>query len=191
MSAQLRRAAVPLAWSGGYSPKPRLVLAPALPVGVAGEAEYGDVFLRESMTAESFVAAAGREGPFALAAGREIPVAAPALETAILRARYRVEFAPMARALDRPIETVVAEVGRVLATGDFEVGTRRGTRDIASEVKVTSWDEEEAALEFELAAAATGALFDLVAHLTAADRPEARTAFVTRTEVYVGDGGSD
>jgi radical SAM-linked protein len=185
MAAQLRRAAAPLAWSGGYSPKPRLALAPALPVGVGGEAEYGDVFLYEAMDPEDFVAEAGREGPFPLEAGREIPLAAPALETVLSRARYLVGFGPMARALGRRIEEVAAEVGRVLAEEKFIVETRRGTRDIGPELAVRSWDAGSATLEFDLGAAATGALFDLIAHLTGADRPGARTARVTRTRAYL------
>jgi hypothetical protein len=58
-------------------------------------------------------------------------------------------------------------------------------------LKVGSWNAGAAALEFDLGAAATGALFDLIAHLTGADRPGARTARVTRTRVQLIDDDSE
>jgi radical SAM-linked protein len=45
----LRRAEVPFATSGRFSPKPRLSFAPALPVGVRAESELLDIELRESI----------------------------------------------------------------------------------------------------------------------------------------------
>ncbi|HUU56835.1 MAG TPA: TIGR03936 family radical SAM-associated protein, partial [bacterium] len=186
--AQLRRAGVPLSWSGGYSPKPRLALAPALPVGVAGVAEFGDVVLREEVTADDFVGRVEGKGPFAVAAARGLPLGAPALEVSIRGARYRVEFGPMAESLGAPADALARTVDARLREAKLEVPTRRGVRDLAGAVEVKSWDAAAGVLELEVAAAATGALFDVVAHVAGASPRESRAARVTRTDVFLDEG---
>jgi radical SAM-linked protein len=182
---QLRRAGVPVSWSGGYSPKSRLVLAPALPVGVAAVAEFGDVVLREEVDAEDFVARVNEKGPFAVAAARDLALDADALEVSIRGARYRVEFAPMAAARGVPAEKSAAAVEGRLKEPDLKVATRRGERDLTGEVEVRSWDAASGVLELDVAAAATGAVFDVAAHLAGASSRESRAARVTRTRVFL------
>ncbi len=41
----LRRSGLPIAFTSGYSPRPRMSFSPALPLGVAAEAEYVEVSL--------------------------------------------------------------------------------------------------------------------------------------------------
>jgi radical SAM-linked protein len=45
----LRRAGIPIAYSQGYHPHPKMVFAAALPVGCTGDAEVMDVVLSEAM----------------------------------------------------------------------------------------------------------------------------------------------
>lgn len=45
----LRRAGIPLVYSGGYNPRPKLQLANALPLGHSAEAEILDIWLEEPM----------------------------------------------------------------------------------------------------------------------------------------------
>ncbi len=52
----MRRAGLPLAYSGGYNPQPRVSIASALPVGVAGLRELAEVELRERVEPGAFVA---------------------------------------------------------------------------------------------------------------------------------------
>jgi hypothetical protein len=55
MERALRRSGIPLAFSEGFSPRPRMSFSPALPLGVAAEAEYvelaveGDVDMKEAV----------------------------------------------------------------------------------------------------------------------------------------------
>jgi len=183
--AQLRRAGVPVSWSGGYSPKPRLALAPALPVGVAGDTEFGDAVLREEVEADDFVARVNGKGPFAVGEARDLPLEAPALEMSIRGARYRVEFGPMAASRGEPADALARTVDARLAEAKLEVPTRRGIRDLTGEVEVRSWDAAAGVLELDVAAAATGAVFDVVAHLAGASSRESRAARVTRTRVLL------
>jgi radical SAM family uncharacterized protein/radical SAM-linked protein len=185
--AQLRRAGVPLSTSGGFSPRPRLVLAPALPVGVAAEREYGDAFLREETAPEDFVARVNREGPFAVRAAQELDPAAPSLAVVIRSARYKVEFAPMAEALNVRRDVIVDNVDARLEGADFKIPTRRGVKELSAALKITSWARENATLEFDLGAAAVGILFDVIAHLADVSPVEGRAARVTRTHVILDE----
>lgn len=53
----LRRAAIPLAYSQGFSPHPRISLAAPLPVGITSEAELMDVFLTRRVSLHFFLQA--------------------------------------------------------------------------------------------------------------------------------------
>ncbi len=185
--AQLRRAGVPLSRSGGFSPKPRLVLAPALPVGVAGLDEYGEVFLYEETAPQDFVARVNEEEPFVLARAWEEAVRGPALEITVEGAHYRVEFVPLAASLNIQTETVLDNVDARLAEDSVVVSSRRGTKDLGDELQIESWSGEDGVLEFYLAAGAAGSLYDVVAQLAGVSAAEARAARVTRTHVVLAE----
>jgi radical SAM family uncharacterized protein/radical SAM-linked protein len=186
-AAQLRRAEVPLSTSGGFSPQPRLVLAPALPVGVAAEREYGDIFLREETAPADFVARVNREGPFAVGEAQEVDLAAPSLAVVIRSAHYKVEFAPMAESLKVRPDALVENVDARLEVADFRIPTRRGVKELGAALEITSWARENATLEFDLSAAAVGALFDFIAYLADVSPVEGRAARVTRTSVTLDE----
>ena len=59
----LRRAAVPMAYSAGFSPHPKVSYAGAAPTGVASEAEYLEIGLAERCDPERLAGRAGRVAP--------------------------------------------------------------------------------------------------------------------------------
>jgi len=189
--AQLARAGVVLARTGGFAARERLVLAPALAVGVAGDAEYGEAFLAELMDVAAFVAGVNGVGPFRFADAWEVPLGAPALEVGVAGGVYRVELEPLATALSSDLEEVCATVERRIASGDFSVATRRGVRDLGGRLEIIGWAPEEATVTFRLAAAAGANVFDVVAWLAGVERDEVRAARVTRTRVLFGGDGGD
>ena len=70
----LRRTALPLAYTEGFNPHPRLNLAVPLPVGVTASREYGEIFFTEPLSPALFLESMrGR-----LPAGLELTGAAPA-----------------------------------------------------------------------------------------------------------------
>lgn len=89
----LCRAQIPLAYSEGFSPHPRISLAAPLPVGVTSEAELMDVFVTRWVSPHWFTAAVSRQLP----PGTEIlgvyPVVLtmPSLQSQVRYAEYRVE----------------------------------------------------------------------------------------------------
>ena len=89
----LRRAGLPLAYSQGFNPQPRLHFAAALPVGFTGQAELLDVFLDEAVAVEDFLARLAAALPAGIrpVAAEPVPRELPSLQTQILAAEYEVQ----------------------------------------------------------------------------------------------------
>lgn len=107
----LRRAGLPLAYSRGFNPRPKLQLAAALPLGCTGEAEMLDVWLERPLPVEDLVRALTPVLPDGLAVGqvREVRAREPPLQTRVVSAEYRVtvecaqERAQVERRIDRAL----------------------------------------------------------------------------------------
>ena len=89
----LRRAGVPLAYSGGFHPGPRFYFASGLPLGATGRAEIVDVLLTETMAPEAFLAAVGPHLPagLALLQVEEAPLKTPALQGVLQASVWQVD----------------------------------------------------------------------------------------------------
>jgi len=90
-----RRAGLPLVFSQGFNPHPKITFAAPLGVGVAGEAEWGEIELSGDIPEEEVAAAMAAtlpEGLTVKAVGR-IPEGAPSLMSRVDRGAYRCEAA--------------------------------------------------------------------------------------------------
>ncbi|MBN1978734.1 MAG: DUF2344 domain-containing protein [Anaerolineae bacterium] len=107
----LRRAGVPLAYSQGFNPRPKLQLAAALPLGHVGEAELLDVWLERPMSVEAFAKALVPVLPAGLAVGevRQVALEEPALPTQVVSAEYQVVVESSLPDLDTCIDGILAE----------------------------------------------------------------------------------
>jgi radical SAM-linked protein len=148
----LRRAGVPLAYSGGFNPRPKLQLAAALPLGHTGEAELLDVWLEEPMPVADFARALVPVLPGGLAVGqvRQVRLEEPALQTQVVSAEYRLTVA-----WDEPPEGVEARIARVLAAPALPHERRNRQYDLRPLIE-RLWLEDvrggEAVLGMQLAA---------------------------------------
>jgi radical SAM-linked protein len=97
----LRRAALPVTYSEGFSPHPQIALAAPLAVGVTSDCELMDVFLDERMTPRAFIEALSTQIPPAIAitGAREAGMALPSLQADVRAAEYEVD-APAPAGLD-------------------------------------------------------------------------------------------
>lgn len=86
-----RRAALPLAYSQGFNPRPRFQIAAALPVGVTGTSELLDVWLDERVEPDEALHRLQPEVPagFGVSAVEEVDLRAPSLQSQMRAARYR------------------------------------------------------------------------------------------------------
>ncbi|PWB80426.1 MAG: hypothetical protein C3F08_04380, partial [Candidatus Methylomirabilota bacterium] len=92
LSRALRRAGIVVAYSQGFNPQPKLSLALALPVGVEGQQELGDIELRTAIAPTKLVERVNRclvDGLQLLRAW-EVPLTAPSLTAAVREVVYRV-----------------------------------------------------------------------------------------------------
>ncbi|KAA0239210.1 DUF2344 domain-containing protein [bacterium] len=89
----IRRAALPLSYSQGFTPHPRLAFASPLPLGFIGEAEIMDVTLDERVPLASFRerVAAQASDDLCLVAVAEVPPGAPAPQSCLSWADFRVD----------------------------------------------------------------------------------------------------
>ncbi|PKO23948.1 MAG: hypothetical protein CVU38_01350 [Chloroflexi bacterium HGW-Chloroflexi-1] len=89
----IRRARLPLAYTQGFHPQPRIQFAAALPVGFTGQAEVVDVFLNEELAPDDFLARLTPALPSGIRPIAAVPAPreAPSLQSQVSGTRYRVE----------------------------------------------------------------------------------------------------
>ena len=88
----LRRAEVPLAYSRGFNPRPKLTFASALPVGFVGRSEMLDVFLERRVELQDAVSRLRAQLPCGveLRNATEVALALPSLPSQLAAAEYEV-----------------------------------------------------------------------------------------------------
>jgi len=89
----LRRAQVPLEYTQGFNPRPRMQFAAALPVGVTSESEYLDIWLTERLGGQfpdDWVGRLTSTSPAGLQIYRlvEVPIKEAALPTQVTSSEY-------------------------------------------------------------------------------------------------------
>jgi radical SAM-linked protein len=119
----LRRARLPLAYSGGFNPRPKLQLAAALPLGHTGGAELLDVWLEEPLPVENFARALAPVLPDGLLVSqiRQVVLKEPSLPAQVVAAEYRVTV----EGWGEPAEAVQARIEQVMAATEL-AHERRG-----------------------------------------------------------------
>jgi radical SAM-linked protein len=90
----LRRANLPILYSAGFNPRPRIALATALPLGFSSECEILDVSLREPIALEGMIERLTSASPPGLRIYNivEVPVRSPALQTLVRSSEYRIRL---------------------------------------------------------------------------------------------------
>jgi len=90
----LRRAEIPVAFSQGYNPQPKVAFAPPLSVGMTSEGEYLDVVLVSCLSPQEFCQRMNSVLPkgIAMLKGVEIEQSTPSLMSMIERALYTIRL---------------------------------------------------------------------------------------------------
>ena len=88
----VRRAGLPLAYTQGFSPHPRLNLASALPLGLTGQAEVLDIWLEQELPAERVFQALQEAAPPGLLIQQveAIDERLPVLQAILLASEYLI-----------------------------------------------------------------------------------------------------
>ena len=116
----IRRAELPLAHSQGYTPRGRINLASALPLGVTGERELADIWLDEPVAPEEFTRRFNAAAPpgIRLDAAEEISEEVPKLQKVVRASDFAVT-------LLEPIDGLEEKLAEFLAAESIE-RERRG-----------------------------------------------------------------
>jgi radical SAM-linked protein len=137
-----RRARLPVAFSSGHHPMPRMSFGPALPLGFSSEGELIDVDLTESLAPDGVLAALRRELPEGMEPieAVEVPRSGPSIEGTIDAFVYDVDLgglsAPpsdgaVASAVARFADAAAFPVTKHAKNGTRSVDARRLVRRLA------------------------------------------------------------
>lgn len=134
----LRRAQVPIAYSQGFTPHPKISYASAAPTGAASEAEYLEIGLRAPMAPAALASALDA----VLSPGLDVLEAAPvdpgapgtSLADRLEASRWRIELPGVA------VETLRRAVEAFMAAGEVSVErlTKQGRRALDARAPVVS-----------------------------------------------------
>ena len=184
----LRRAHVPVKYSQGYNPRPKLQFARPLPTGCGGEAEWIDVWLDEAWTSRQMEEALQGKTPPDLTVKdvEPVPEDEPTLQQQVVATTYQT----LLRDVD---PAVVRERVAALLAAESLMRPKRGRRrnkqyDLRPLVKEITLAEPPAgwdvALRMGLTAlpGATGRPDEVLKALALADTPRR----CTRLKIYLG-----
>ena len=171
----LRRARLPLAYSEGFNPQPKMQLAAALPLGFTSECEVLDVWMETPQDLAEARAALERAAPpgITLVGIEEAPERSPALQTQVASAEYRVAVSTSLdpAAMDERITALLAapEIQRTRRQKEYDL------RPLIESLARAESDELGHTLVMRLAAreGATGRPEEVVDALGAAAAPAA------------------
>ena len=161
----MRRANIPVAYSSGFSPHPKVSYQSAAPTGVASEAEHAEISLQEAMDPDELVRRLDAALPQGLDIRAAVTARQPGFADRMEAARWRIELR------DLELATLCEAVDRFLAEEEVVVSrlTKKGNR---------SFDARSAVVSAEVAPVAgaqdgTCAILEIVVRqVTPAVRPD-------------------
>jgi len=111
LERSLRRARLPLAYSEGFRPHPKINIAAPLPLGITSEEELAEVWLKQALPLADIEAQLANAAPPGMEFGafEEIVGKVPKLQTQTLSAEYCVEVIEKINDLAERVHALLAE----------------------------------------------------------------------------------
>jgi radical SAM family uncharacterized protein/radical SAM-linked protein len=182
----VKRAGIPVRWSGGFHPAPRIGFGDALPLGVSSAAELVDLDLAAPYAAAAALQALNRELPAGIEvlAAQAIDRRAPSAAATLATATYRVPL-PAACPPDLP-----ARLATFLAATSVVVERLKKGRAITIDLRpwVTALALDDQALWLTLQ---SGSPLPVAAYLLACSAEEVRALGVCKTAVTLHEPSAD
>jgi radical SAM-linked protein len=168
----LRRAGVPMAYSAGFNPHPRISYANAAPTGAASEAEYLEIALDRRCDVEQIRAALDQALPPGLDITEAVEAGPGALADRLQASLWRIELAGLAGPPDGGLAEIREVVQRFLAAERVEVQrmTKAGLRTFDARSAIVRIEVEDTPASS--AGPACAILQVVVRHATPAVRPD-------------------
>ena len=126
-----RRGAIPVATTGGFNARPKLVFAAPLQLGMLGEHELADLFLAERLTAPALRErlTAGMPAGYRVIDLHDVWLGAPALAPQLVAADYRMTLFGVER------EGLASAATRLLSAERLPRERRRETKTVAYDLR--------------------------------------------------------
>ena len=150
----LRRASIPLVYSQGFSPHPRLSLAIPLAIGMTSSGELMDIFLEHRVSPHFFMNAVSKQLPGGVAISEvvEVGLDLPSLQSQILCAEYTISLSS-----EKSLEEIEASIKTILAkdglpwqhTRDKEI-RKYDLRSLIDDIWLIDWHPHECTLGMRL-----------------------------------------
>ncbi len=186
----LRRLGLPLAYSFGFNPHPRVSIAAPLPVGFAAERELVEVHLDARVEPRDVAARLPAELPpgLSLRGVEELPLDSPPLPARVQAADYVVRF------LEAPPADLAERLAQLLAAESLPFTRARGGKEMHFDLRPRILEAPVEVREGQIAL-----LLRLVHGPSGAARPEdvltalgldPMAARATRTGLVLRDGGA-
>lgn len=150
----LRRAGMPMAYSEGFSPHPRISLAVPLPIGVTSEAELMDVVVRKGVSPHFLLKQTGLQLPpgIEVMEVQQVALAAPSLQSLARFIDYRVRVGS-----EGPEKEVRDAIAATLRARKLPWHHMRDTgprhydlRPLIEDLRLEEWQEGQATLGMRL-----------------------------------------
>ena len=131
-----RRGDIPVATSEGFSPRPKLVFAAPLQLGMLAEHELADIFLAEKLTAPDLRRrlAAGMPRGYSVVDLHDVWIGAPAIAPQLAAADYRLNL------LNVDQELLAGAVTRLLAADQLTRERRKESKSIRYDLRPLVFD---------------------------------------------------
>jgi radical SAM family uncharacterized protein/radical SAM-linked protein len=185
----MARAGLPVRYTQGFNPRPRVVFGPALPVGSAGLGELLDVELLEPLPAAELLTRLSPTLPagIAVTAAQRLRIDTPTLGEVLRQAVYEVDFDPLWRDVIATLAPRLAANERLPVVRERKNGSREvDLRPLIIDLALA----DEGPLHLTLAVGNDGSTrpTEVVAALLGADYPGNRHLRVVRTALRDGSG---
>jgi radical SAM-linked protein len=163
----LRRARIPLVYSQGFNPRPKMNQSPALPLGCTSECEAVDIWLEEELHPEHILQALRQVTPrgVQIQSVEQVDLRAPSLQSQVVAVEYVVLFDP-----SPPYDDLQVSVQNVLEEKTI-LRKRRGRdydlRPLIEHLEVDHGEQKKSILRMILSArqGATGRPEEVIATL--------------------------
>lgn len=186
----LRRADIPLAYSQGFSPHPRISIAAPLPIGVTSDGELMDILLQKKASPYFFIKTVGEQLPhgIGIAGVAQVALPLPSLQSQVRQAEYRVELAT-----DKREQEVEEALSSFMAKKQLPWQHRRDRemrhydlRSLVDRLWLIEWQESRCTLGMRLRtdSSATGRAEQVTLALGFPDPPRS----IHRTELILAGG---
>ncbi len=160
----LRRSGLPIRYSQGFSPKVRLNLASALPLGFSSRAEVLDFWMNEAMDLPIIEAALKSAVPSELEIldVQEVPNQMPSLQSSLSASEFLIKFPE-----NLDLVTLKTRLDQLLQKDILETENRGKIKNLRPMILQTEWIDEQHALRVCMSATPgnTGRPDDLVRFL--------------------------